>query len=291
MATGFAPLEVLPPPELTIPVEDAITQFNFEVCFRCVQVRKLDVFSESDPYIVITDVETSKELWRSEVEMDDPNPNFLSKWRSPSMTPDQMKRQLRFDVFDLDVGVDDFVGTYTASLIELVTFMRQKYRMDLVNSKATGFNGGLFAYVDPVFDSRNFGLSIGASVSGAGSKKVFLRLCRGSWDIYTTPVHTWAGSKGSKVQFEPYETSFVDLLLGEPKRLFSIEVYEGSGWKPGKCTLVGSTQASLSSIGSAGSGSNVTWYKEKCNARVSVNYSATVQPDSIKLAFDIALQN
>mmetsp|Transcript_6954 Transcript_6954/g.18655 ORF Transcript_6954/g.18655 Transcript_6954/m.18655 type:complete len:292 (-) Transcript_6954:385-1260(-) len=288
---GFAPLELPHAPELSL--ENALASYGFEVCFRCVQVRKMDVLSESDPYLVITDVASGKELFRSETETDDPNPNFRSKWRSPRMERDALtNKQLRFDVYDEDVGSDDHIGTYTATLADLIQSMKTKFRMDLANPKAKGYNGGLYAYIDPVIDTTNFELLITAKITGAGSRKVFARLCRGSYDIHVTPVHVWDALKGNMIDFEAYSTTFVDFLLGDSQRLFSLELHEGAGWKPGKCKLLGNTQCSLGSIGAAGSGASITWVREASSggATASVNYSVSNAPQRIELDFHIALE-
>mmetsp|Transcript_11984 Transcript_11984/g.21702 ORF Transcript_11984/g.21702 Transcript_11984/m.21702 type:complete len:297 (-) Transcript_11984:127-1017(-) len=282
--------------DLTVPREDSMLQSlktnEIEFSLRGIQMRKLDTFSESDPYFVITDMDSKKELFKSSVEDDNPNPRFISRWRRPPLTDEEFQKSIKIEVFDKDPHSDDFIGDLQLTYAQLLENIQGQTRMDLQNPKTSGYNGGLYVYVDPVFTMHSVPMKVNVAVENAAKKKMFYRLLRGSLFSYATPVYiSQGGKKENTIEFPVYETTFTDFLCGDYGKKFVIELYEGPGWCVSKHKLLGSAKSSLRAVVSDGPISPLTWETEhdSGDAKCTLKTDVTASPAAITLSFTIEL--
>jgi len=258
--------------------------------------------TESDPVLKVFSLDGGKEveLFKTSVEMDDPNPQFLSKWRRGPFSFEERNDSLRISVYDADVGgILQLIGWVDTTYDQIVKKMQNKGSFELFNSakhvgplNRHGYLGAVSVYVDPVFKQHDLKVNISAEVNADSAQpKMFVRLLRGSQMSSFTPVWVSNAQKGKSIQLSSYSTTLTDFLLGDETRLFALELYQGSGWKPGHHTLLGMTQTSITKVRSAKTGSRSPWikYDDRGAGEVFIDYVIASNGSEITLRFDFEL--
>ncbi|KAA8491781.1 hypothetical protein FVE85_8263 [Porphyridium purpureum] len=224
---------------------------------------KMDVGSESDPYVVILD-EKGTELFRSEVLQDTPSGAFLKTWRRPKISESELHTEIRISVWDKDVGKkDDLIGGATLTYDKLLSKIALLEGISLVNEKHPGkFMGSLYVAMDPValaFQHAVFTSKI--TINGAAKGPLLVRLSRVNQRHEFTPIYIASApasalspKKGAvKVELPGYHSDVAEALLGDVSRHIKIEVFTGSAtWNGTRCKLLGEAVTSLVNIKTKG---------------------------------------
>ena len=103
--------------------------FNLNFQVRGRNLDDLDITSLSDPYFIITC--SKKEVYRSEVIMDNLDPN----WNQFDLDERLLKDPIIFLVWDKDPGSDDFIGACEVSKLEILS---GKVETQIYNEKKKG---------------------------------------------------------------------------------------------------------------------------------------------------------
>ena len=94
---------------------------KIELSFSCRNLTNLDYGSKSDPMIIFYTKKRKNDPWReydrTETIMDNLNPDFVKKLEMDFYFEEILF--MKFDVFDVDVGPDDYIGTVETTLAEI----------------------------------------------------------------------------------------------------------------------------------------------------------------------------
>ncbi|OMJ73709.1 hypothetical protein SteCoe_27553 [Stentor coeruleus] len=117
-------------PECTLTVTcEIVSGGALFIEMKGIDLDDLDTFDLSDPYFILTS--NGNELYKSEVIYDNLNP----VWKGFTLRDTEIRNGVVVNVWDKDVGSDDFIGGCEFTLEE---FMRGKARTSIHNSKKKG---------------------------------------------------------------------------------------------------------------------------------------------------------
>ncbi|XP_043246463.1 copine-8-like [Amphibalanus amphitrite] len=130
-----------------------------ELTLSCRNLADMDVFSKSDPFIVVYVAHQGMKSWtefkRTEVIYDNLNPDFATKINMAFHFEEQQR--LRFEVYDIDAPSEDlskhdFLGYRECTLGELVS--SRTSQLPLLNVPRAGVNSSLLVRAEELLRSK-----------------------------------------------------------------------------------------------------------------------------------------
>lgn len=106
-----------------------------EIYVSCRNLKDLDVFSKSDPYLRVSFsrdyTAQMKPIGKTETIKNNLNPNFLKSFQLEYVF--ESRQDILFEVFDDDNGNDDFIGSAKTTIGALMGAKCQTSILDLMN--------------------------------------------------------------------------------------------------------------------------------------------------------------
>ena len=147
--TGFAPGTAIP------------TVTKLELAISCRNLHDADVFSLSDPMVVLEERNPETQDWdelgRTEIIWDNLNPDFETKFQIDYHF--EVHQHLRFSVYDIDCESDDlekhdFLGTVQCSLGEIAA-EHGRFERQLLKKNGNKFKGTIIIMSEEILSSRD----------------------------------------------------------------------------------------------------------------------------------------
>jgi len=228
-----------------------------ELYLSCRQLKDLDFFGKSDPYVKLFSLNQGywSEVGRTETIMDNLNPDFKTTILVDFIF--ETKQTIKFEVWDMDKGgKDDLIGVVETTVGEIMGAKKQTLVLDLKN-KGTKSTGKLTVKGDKKGGTRNMifwqwsGVKLMNTDGFFGKSDPFLRFFK------SRPGGDWlqvAESEFVKDNLNPVwkMSSVTDdkLCGGNYNQPFKVECWDNS--KSGKHKLIGQVEITLDQLKAGG---------------------------------------
>lgn len=251
----------------------ASLKFNaVELSIECYGLKKMDLFSYSDPFAVVFVQGMIAGQWeeidRTETIFETHTPRFVKKIRVPACTDADRAQPMRICVYDRDSPSDnlnehDKIGGTEFSVSQLLDAQHMALERELCIAQRTARSRGvvmialdMICHVES--DERisiSFGFLSGAPVRNRIFFVISRALQKGMWSpVYRSEVRL----KDDLKRFEPAVLSSQEMHGGNASKLFRLEVFRY--YKNGKTKLLGFVQTSLEKLKSLKPNSQLYWW-------------------------------
>jgi len=268
-----------PPGTSFAPGESAVPSSKVELSICCSKLADLDVFSKSDPFLILYQEERERsgkwiEIGRTETIDNTLNPEWQTKFVLEYLF--ERRQILRFDVYDsdsdstTDVSDHDFIGRMECSLGEVVAAGGKGLTKTLVGDKA---GQTITVTAEELFSCREWiHLTLAAKKLdrkdwfGFGSSDPFLTLLKSTEYSKLTVVHRTEVKKGQlSPKWFPLSLSLSSLCNGDHLRPLALRVED---WNlNGSHKLIGELHTSVSSLLEAEPGTKFSLINPKKKAK------------------------
>jgi len=249
-----------PPGTSFAPGESAVPSSKVELSICCSKLADLDVFSKSDPFLILYQEERERsgkwiEIGRTETIDNTLNPEWQKKFVLDYLF--ERRQILRFDVYDsdsdntIDMTDHDFIGRMECSLGEVVAAGGKGLTKTLVGDKV---GQTITVTAEELLSCKEW---IHLTLSGKdldrkdwfgfGSSDPFLTLLKSTEYNKLTVVHRTEVKKGQlNPKWHPVSLSLSSLCNGDHLRPLALRVED---WNlSGSHKLIGELQTSVSSL-------------------------------------------
>ncbi|KAK9765741.1 hypothetical protein K7432_005677 [Basidiobolus ranarum] len=221
----------------------------FELRVECQKLPKLDFFSESDPVVILslrndTRQITWLEFGRTEVIQDSPNPRFTKCFILGGK-----ETHLRFDVFDIDSDSDnmdehDYIGFLETNLQDILWAKNKTLSEHLINPERD-FSGTITLMVDEIVDTpENITFQFAVQNIEAQANSLFFEINRRRKDGHLAVVYrSKPCPKSSNIIWDPFNISLGTLCYGDSYQDFVVEIFSFN--KSGDHTSIGTAKSSI----------------------------------------------
>ena len=204
-----------------------------EFFISCRSLKNMDVFSKSDPQIILY-VKTPSGVWselgRTEIIKDNLNPNFSKTFQLDYIF--EVQQHLKFDCIDIDSKTSfDFIGSAVTSVGTIVGSKNQMSVFDLVD-KSGKKSGKLIVRAEKVGNCRE---SLVIKLKGKNLADLhffhktspFIRLLKVSEDGLKIKVHETENYHSNlNPIFQPFELKLQKLCNGDHLRPIKLELWD-----------------------------------------------------------------
>lgn len=267
-----------PPGTAFAPGQATAPTSKVELSLCCTNLADMDVFSKSDPFLVLYQEERERsgkwiEIGRTETIDNTLNPEWQKKFVMDFLF--EKRQLLRFDVYDSDSGsksVDDheFIGQMECSLGEIVATGQKGLTRALVGEKE---GQTITVTSEELFGCREWiHLTLAAKKLdrkdwfGFGSSDAFLTLLKSTEYSQQTVVHRTEVKTGNlNPRWHPLSLSLSSLCNGDHHRPICLRVED---WNMnGSHSLIGEIQTSVSNLLEAEPGTSLPLVNQKKKAK------------------------
>merc|ERR1712126_10538 len=245
-----------------------------ELTISCSKLADMDVFSKSDPFLVLYQDETDKigrwvEIGRTETIDNTLNPTWQKKFVLDFTF--ERRQKLRFDVYDednasKDLDNHDFIGRMECSLGEIVSSQGRGFTKPLVGEKE---NQTITVIAEELQSCKEW---IHLTLSGKkldrkdwwgfGSSDPFLAFLKAGEYSHFSVVHRTEVKKGNlNPNWAPLSLSLSSLCNGDHQRPLKMKVEDWN--KNGSHALIGELETSVSELASMQPGTSMDLINKK----------------------------
>ncbi|KAA8496663.1 Copine-A [Porphyridium purpureum] len=224
-------------------VEKKITDVPLELNLEGNDLANAGLFKKKAPFAVVYLKGVKPEdQWEKFGDTEAPqnilNPKFVASFRMGCDTQEDRQQSLRIEFYNRahkdknDLGKQDFIGSATCKLEDILSAPGQVLSMELKHPTKTAFRGTCTLFIDtllirdPPFEIT---LKIRSSGPSTDKKKCYYVISRGLRKANWTPVYQSETYKGSGAPvFEPITLTQERLTAGADDRAFRIEIFSKS---------------------------------------------------------------